>query len=179
MLHKPAGAICAASDPEGIGTVFEVLERTLRPELKRYGWHAVGRLDRDTTGLLLFTNDEKLVAHVASPHTHLAKRYIARVSGKLTEKRLNALRRGIVLSDGPARPAKATIRGTDVVELTLTEGKYHQVKRMLGSVGLPVMTLHRVAIGELELDVAEGCARLLNTDEIIRALKFAPTQPSS
>lgn len=173
MLHKPAGAVCARVDPEKIATVFEVLEKTLSPDLKRYGWHAIGRLDRDTTGLLLFTNDERMVAHVTAPKTNLPKRYLAQVAGRATDEKLQPLREGIQLDDGPARPAVAIVRGEDRVELTITEGRHHQVKRMLGLARLPVKALHRAAIGALELDVPVGRSRRLTESEIVSALGFS------
>lgn len=167
MLHKPAGVVTHGSDPQGIGTVFDVLAAALGPgPMERYGWHAVGRLDRDTTGLLLFTNDERFVAHATSPSTHLPKRYVAKVGAPVTEEKLEPLRRGIELDDGLTRPAKAKKRAADVVELVLTEGKFHQVKRMLGAVGLPTLELHREAVGELVLDVEVSTLRELTSDEI-------------
>ncbi|HZH03322.1 MAG TPA: pseudouridine synthase, partial [Myxococcaceae bacterium] len=159
-------------DPEGVGTVFECLAQRLPPELPPHGWHTVGRLDRNTTGLLLFTNDEWLVAHVTSPKTHLPKRYLARVSGTPTEEKLDPLRGGILLEDGPTLPAGARLCEDGRVELTLTEGRNHQVKRMLGAVGLPVLALHRQAVGALVLDVPEGAVRLLTEDEVRQSLGY-------
>jgi 23S rRNA pseudouridine2605 synthase/16S rRNA pseudouridine516 synthase len=182
MFHKPRGLITHGRDPEGIGTVFEGLARALTrldPALARYAWHAVGRLDRDTTGLLLFTNDERFVAHATRPETHLAKRYRAAVGADVTDKKLDPLRRGMKLDGGEvAQPAKAKVRGPREVELTLTEGKYHQVKRMLGAVGLPVLSLHRESVGALELELPEGEARLLGDDEVTRALQYVPRHRS-
>ncbi|MBX5484100.1 MAG: rRNA pseudouridine synthase [Myxococcaceae bacterium] len=174
MFHKPAGIVTAGSDPEGIGTVFEALGRVLPPELARYGWHAIGRLDRDTTGLLLFTNDEKLVAHATLPERHLPKRYVAQVQGTPTDEKLDPLRRGVMLQDGLARPARAEIRADCRVELTITEGRNHQVKRMLSAVKLPVVQLHREAVGGVVLDVPEGAFRELSAEEIEAGLGFTP-----
>lgn len=175
LFHKPAGLVTAGSDAEGQGTVFEALRRALPPELQGYGWHAVGRLDRDTTGLLLFTNDERFVAHATRPETHLPKRYVARVGAKVTEAKLAQLRAGVTLEPGvTSKPAGAQARADDVVELTLTEGRYHQVKRMLNAVGLPTLTLHREAVGGLLLDVEEGALRELSAEEIRGALGYAP-----
>lgn len=171
-FHKPAGVVTDVKDRQGVGTVFELFRAALPEELKRYGWHAIGRLDRGTTGLLLFTNDEQVVAHVTSPQSHLTKRYVAQVSGKLDDDKLEPLRRGMELHDGPARPAKAVIRAPGVVELTLTEGRNHQVKRMLGDVGLPVLKLHREAVGAIECDFPEGTLRELTAEEIQKGLKY-------
>ncbi len=172
MFHKPAGPVVHGSDPEGVGTVFERLRAVLPEALTGYEWHAVGRLDRDTTGLLLFTNDERLVRHVTSPETHLAKRYVAKVAGLPAEAALQRLREGLVLEDGPTRPAGARLREPDVVELTLTEGRHHQVKRMLAAVGHPVRQLHREAVGGVTLDVPEGGWRRLEDAEVARGLGF-------
>lgn len=175
MLHKPEGVVSAGRDPEGKGTVFDALASALEAldaRWRGFGWHAVGRLDRNTTGLLLFTNEPKLVAHVTSPETHLAKRYVARVGGTVTEEKLASLRRGLTLDDGPTRPAEAIQRRPGVVVLTLTEGRHHQVKRMLGAVGLPVTGLHREAIGGITLDVKAGQARPLTDAEVHEGLGF-------
>jgi 23S rRNA pseudouridine2605 synthase/16S rRNA pseudouridine516 synthase len=174
VLHKPANTICTVRDPDGHRTVFEVLLPQLPPELARYGWHCVGRLDLDTTGLLLFTNDERFVGHATAPSTHLPKRYLARVKGGGGEAQLQPLREGMQLHDGATRPAQARFREADLVELTLSEGRNHQVKRMLGAVGLPVQALHREAVGGLELDVPVGGFRELSAAEIREALRFEP-----
>ena len=174
LFHKPAGVVTSDHDPKKVGTVFQRLGQVLPAELQGYGWHAVGRLDRDTTGLLLFTNDERFVAHATSPQTRLEKRYVARVSGQVSEEKLARLRAGLVLDDGPTRPAGARLREDGSVELTLTEGRHHQVKRMLGALGLPVLQLHREAIGALVLDVPEGAFRLLSDAELRTALRYAP-----
>jgi 23S rRNA pseudouridine2605 synthase/16S rRNA pseudouridine516 synthase len=173
-FHKPAGLVTHGSDPEGIGTVFEGLARVLPPQLQGFGWHAVGRLDRDTTGLLLFTNDERFVAHATRPETHLPKRYLATVGADVTAAALEALRAGPTLHDGPTRPAEARARGPRQVELTLTQGRYHQVKRMLQAVGLATLALHREAIGGVGCDVPVGGCRELTDEEVRSALRYAP-----
>ncbi|CAM3747140.1 rRNA pseudouridine synthase [Corallococcus sp. ZKHCc1 1396] len=173
MFHKPAGPVVHGSDPEGVGTVFERLRAVLPPELAGFEWYAVGRLDRDTTGLLLFSNDEQLVRHATAPETHLPKRYVARVEGAPTEEVLGRLRMGLELEDGPTRLAGAALREPDVVVLTLTEGRHHQVKRMLEAVGHPVLTLHREAVGQVVLDVPEGAFRPLTDEEVSEGLGFS------
>lgn len=172
MFHKPAGPVVHGSDPEGVGTVFERLRAVLPPELQGFEWYAVGRLDRDTTGLLLFTNDERLVRHATEPRTHLPKRYVARVEGLPSEAELARLREGVLLEDGPTRPAEAVLRAPGVVVLTLTEGRHHQVKRMLAAVGHPVLALHREGVGRVALDVAEGTFRRLTDAEVTQGLGF-------
>lgn len=171
-FHKTAGLVTHGSDPEGIGTVFEALARVLPAELQGYGWHAVGRLDRDTTGLLLFTNDERFVAHATNPATHLPKRYRATVGAPVTEPGLAALRRGVDLDDGPTRPAEARQLGATAVELVLTEGRFHQVKRMLQAVGWPTLTLHREAVGALGCDVGPGEVREVTSLELSTLLGY-------
>lgn len=174
VMNKPKGVVSATKDDQKVGTVFDVLEAALPPALRGYGWHAVGRLDRDTTGLLLFTNDERFVAHATSPDRHLPKRYVAQVYGEVTKEKLATLARGMTLDDGPTRPAKAEARGEGAVVLTLVEGRHHQAKRMLGAVGLSAHALHREAIGALVLDVPERGLRELTPEEIVTALRFDP-----
>jgi 23S rRNA pseudouridine2605 synthase/16S rRNA pseudouridine516 synthase len=171
-FHKPAELLTSTVGQHRVGTVYEVLLPQLSPDLARFTWHAVGRLDRDTTGLLLFTNDEKLVAHVTSPDTRLPKRYVATVFSEADEEKVEPLRRGLKLEDGPVRPATVRLRDAHTVEVTVTEGRNHQVKRMLGAVGLPVRALHREAVGGVELDVAESGFRLLTDTEIAEGLRY-------
>jgi pseudouridine synthase len=172
-FHKPMELLTSTRSQHGVPTVFEVLLPQLPKDLAGFSWHAAGRLDRDTTGLLLFTNDEKLVAHITSPDTHLTKRYVARVQGTADEAKLAPLRRGVQLEDGAARPAAVELRDPHTVVLTVTEGRHHQVKRMLGAVGLPVKALHREAVGGVELDLGEGGFRLLTAEEIHDGLQYA------
>ncbi len=170
MFHKPAGLVVAGTDPEGVGTVFEHLRGALPEAMRGFEWYAVGRLDRDTTGLLLFTNDERVVRHGTSPQTHLPKRYVAEVAGRPSEEALERLRRGLVLEDGPTRPAQARLLAPGRVELVLTEGRHHQVKRMLAAVGHPVRVLHREAVGGVALDVPVGSWRKLTDGELKEGL---------
>jgi pseudouridine synthase len=172
MFHKPEGVIVAGTDPEGRGTVFERLRAVLPPDLRNFEWYAVGRLDRDTTGLLLFTNDERVVQHGTSPAKHLPKRYVAQVAGQPSEEALARLREGLVLEDGPTRPAGARLLAPACVELVLTEGRHHQVKRMLAAVGHPVLALHRQAVGAVLLDVPVEGWRPLRPEEISEGLGF-------
>ncbi len=178
MFHKPSGAVTAPKDKGDTPTVFDLLRARLPPNLRSYEWHAVGRLDRGTTGLLLFTNDEQVVTHITSPLSQLPKRYLARVFGALNESKLDLLRRGIDLGEFVARPARVSVRGPSEVEVVITEGKFHQVKRMLGAVGLPVAELHREAIGTLNLDLPEpGSWRVLSEEELRQDLGFSPVSP--
>jgi len=169
MFHKPRGAVTSSVAQDTRPTVFDVLSAQLSPALRRVRWHAVGRLDVDTTGLLLFTNDEQVVAYVSAPESGLLKRYAARVQGTASDKKLAPLRGGITLDDGVARAASVELRDDGPVVMSITEGRHHQDKRMLGAVGLPVTALHREAIGTLELDVPEGQYRVVRPEEL-RAL---------
>jgi 23S rRNA pseudouridine2605 synthase/16S rRNA pseudouridine516 synthase len=171
-FHKPTDVLTSTARQHRKGTVYEVLLPQLPDKLARYTWHAIGRLDRGTTGLLLFTNDEKLVAHATSPETHLPKRYVATVQGHADDDKVEPLRKGVLLEDGPTRPAQVKVRDAQTVEVTVTEGRNHQVKRMLGAVGLPVRALHREAVGGVKLDVAEGAFRLLTGKEISEGLRY-------
>lgn len=172
MFHKPAGVLSDPAPHHGVPSVVPIFTGAVGVELARFTWHLAGRLDVNTTGLLLFTNDELVAAHVTAPATRLHKRYLATVSGEPTDDRLEPLRKGIELPDGRARPARVEIVAPRQVKLWLTEGKFHQAKRMLGAVGLPVTRLHREAIGGVELDVPEGGFRALSDEEVVRGLKF-------
>ncbi|MBN9683744.1 MULTISPECIES: pseudouridine synthase [unclassified Corallococcus] len=173
-FHKPAGVLTSTARQHRTGTVFELLLPQLPLELNRFTWHAVGRLDVDTTGLLLFTNDDKLVAHATSPETNLPKRYVATVFSTADDAKVEPLRQGMMLDDGPARPAKVRVRDEHTVEVTLTEGRHHQVKRMLGAVGLPARALHREAVGDITLDdIPEGGFRLLTEEEVREKLNYS------
>lgn len=173
-FHKPKGLVVDGRDPEGIGTVFERLHALVPPELRGFGWLAVGRLDRDTTGLLFFTNDERFVAHATDPETKLPKRYVATVSGKVSDAKLETLRAGVELDDFTTQPAQAERRGERQVVLTLTEGKFHQVKRMLGAVGLATLELHREAVGTYVIDVELDALRELTDAEVQGLLGYRP-----
>jgi pseudouridine synthase len=174
MFHKTKGLVTAGSDPENIGTVFEALRAELSLEMNRFEWHAIGRLDRDTTGLLLFTNDEKLVAHATRPETHLPKRYVAQVSGTVNAEKIKRLQTGVsIAKDVTSIPAQVRQLSEREVELTITEGKFHQVKHMLLAVKLPTLALHRNAVGSLELDIPLGAFRELTPLEIVENLRFS------
>ena len=161
MLDKPLGVVTATEDSRE-KTVLDLLP----PELRRMGVFPVGRLDKDTSGLLLLTNDGDLAHRVISPKSAVEKCYSAKVDGVLTEEDVEAFRSGLVLKDGTrCLPAELTILEADSCLVRLTEGKYHQVRRMLASRGKPVLTLRRVSIGALELDAALGPGGWKELDE--------------
>jgi 23S rRNA pseudouridine2605 synthase len=172
LLHKPAGVVTTARDPQGRKTVVELVPHTPRVV-------PVGRLDADTTGALLLTNDGQLAHRLAHPRYGVDKVYEAEVEGVPGDDALRALREGMALEDGATAPAGARLlrRGSpsSVLELTLHEGRKHQVKRMCEAVGHPVRRLHRSRYAGLDLRGLEpGEWRELTTDELA-ALRSAPT----
>ncbi|GAB4126171.1 MAG: 16S rRNA pseudouridine(516) synthase [Rubrivivax sp.] len=148
MLHKPAGYECSQK-PRHHPSVMSLLPAPLQ----RRGVQPVGRLDVDTTGLLLLTDDGALIHRLTSPKHHVPKVYEVTVKHPLDERQLQALHDGVVLDDHPkpVRAAAAEATGAHTLRLVLTEGKYHQVKRMLAAAGNRVEALHRSAFGALTL----------------------------
>lgn len=152
MMDKPAGVVTATEDREQ-KTVLDLLPE----ELRRLGLFPVGRLDKDTTGLLLLTDDGDFAHRVISPKSAVEKRYYAEVEGCPNEADAEAFRQGITLRDGTVcLPARLELLGENRCVVTLQEGKYHQVKRMLASRGKPVKSLRRLSIGGLCLDESLG-----------------------
>jgi len=155
LLHKPAGYECSRQ-PQHHPSVLSLLP----PPLRQRGVQPVGRLDEDTTGLLLLTDDGALLHRLTSPRHHVAKVYEVVTRHPVDEAQLAALRSGVLLHDDPqpARAQAVEATGTHALRLTLTEGRYHQVKRMLAAVGNRVDALHRSAFGGLQLsaDLAPG-----------------------
>lgn len=164
MLHKPAGLLSATEDSRQ-PTVLDLLP----PELKRRGLFPVGRLDKDTTGLLLLTDDGELAHRLLSPKKHVDKVYVVRVEGRIDQEDVRVLGEGMTLGDGlRCLPAGLEPLGDGGMCLvTLREGKYHQVKRMLAARGKPVLALHRLSMGSLTLDegLKPGQWRFLSKDE--------------
>lgn len=164
MMHKPAGLVSATEDPRQ-KTVLELLP----PHLRRIGLFPAGRLDRDTEGLLLLTNDGALAHDLLSPRSHVEKRYFVRVAGTLTGEDCAAFAAGMRLDDGlVCLPAGLDLlEAPDEAIVRLKEGKYHQIKRMLAYLGKPVVYLKRLSMGPLELDPAleKGAWRPLTAEE--------------
>lgn len=194
MLNKPAGYLTTMSDPYERHTVAELVPCGERP-----GLFPVGRLDLDTTGLLLFTTDGNLGQSLLHPSRHVEKHYVALVSGTPSERDLDRLREGIELEDGPAAPARAELLGPEnplyarvvrrsagctgagepnaVVGLTIHEGRKHQVKKMLSTIGHKVLRLHRDSFGPLVLSgVAEGEWRDLTSSEVESLMALLPRE---
>jgi 23S rRNA pseudouridine2605 synthase len=160
LLHKPAGVVTTARDPQGRPTVVELVPGEPRVV-------PVGRLDADTTGALLLTNDGPLAHRLAHPRYGVEKTYVAEVEGDPDEDALQRLRHGVELDDGATAPARARRLGRGRVELLLHEGRKHQVKRMLAAVGHPVTQLHRSAYAGVTLGGLEpGACRELVTAEV-------------
>ncbi len=164
MLNKPAGVISATTDSQQ-PTALDLL-----PPDVRQGLHIAGRLDRDTTGLLLLTTDGQWSHRITSPRSDCHKRYRLGIAQPLSAEARERLEAGVMLKDEskPTKPATVVIRSEKEIELTLAEGRYHQVKRMLAAVGNHVEWLHRFRIGSIELDpdLAPGESRSLSADEI-------------
>ena len=166
MMNKPAGVLTATEDRRK-KTVLDLLPE----ELRRMGLFPVGRLDRDTRGLLLLTDDGDFAHRVISPKFAVEKMYDASVGGELDERDIAAFAEGLVLGDGTkCRPARLEILGECRCLVTVTEGKYHQVKRMLASRGAPVTALKRLSIGALRLPegLAEGALVPLGEEDLCR-----------
>lgn len=163
MLHKPAGVLTATEDRRQ-ETVLDLLP----PELRRRALSPVGRLDKDTEGLLLLTNDGQLAHRLLSPKSHVDKVYYARVDGALEPGDIAAFAAGMTLGDGlECLPAGLEILSPTEALVTLREGKFHQVKRMLAARGKPVLYLKRLSMGRLRLDpaLAPGAWRMLTEEE--------------
>ena len=164
MLHKPAGVLSAVEDKRQ-QTVLDLLPE----ELQKRGLSPVGRLDKDTEGLLLLTNDGELTHKLLSPRHHVDKVYYARVEGTLEQADCDAFAAGMTLGDGlECMPAGLEILSPGEALVTLQEGKFHQVKRMLAARGKPVTYLKRLSMGPLQLDeiLQPGQFRYLTEEEL-------------
>ena len=164
MVNKPAGCVCANDDPN-YPIVFSFIE-----EFGIHGCHCVGRLDLDTTGLILITNDGQWSHRIASPKHHCGKVYEVTLAEPVTQQQIAQLEKGILLNGEKKEtaPAVVTVRDPLHIELNIFEGKYHQVKRMIAAVGNEVTALNRISIGALKLDpvLEQGEYRPLTEEEI-------------
>ena len=167
MMNKPPGVLSATEDNRE-----KVVTQLLRPEHQHFAPFPVGRLDKDTEGLLLLTNDGKLAHNLLSPKKHVNKTYYAKIDGDLGADDIAAFARGIILDDGyktmAAKLVILTSGSESEAEVTIQEGKFHQVKRMFAAVGKSVTYLKRLSMGPLVLDgkLALGSYRELTADEI-------------
>jgi len=163
MLHKPAGYITATTD-EHAPTVMDLIGDNNRKDL-----FPVGRLDKDTEGLLLITNNGDLAHKLLSPKKHVTKTYLVQIPEKLSKNQIEALEQGLDIGDDKLTlPAKVTILEDCTIQLAITEGRYHQIKRMLQAVGSEVLYLKRITFGPLTLDetLSKGAYRKLSKEEI-------------
>jgi 23S rRNA pseudouridine2605 synthase len=165
LLYKPKGYLTTAKDPEGRPTIYDLLG-------DKAPWLVpVGRLDQDTTGLLILTNDTDFADRVMSPESHVPKTYLVKSSKLLSDEQLDQLRNGLELADGPTRPAKVErIRDSEkysFFEITITEGRNRQVRRMVEALGSKVLKLVRTQIGAIRIgDLPIGTTRKLTEPEV-------------
>jgi 23S rRNA pseudouridine2605 synthase len=175
LLNKPAGVVTTARDPQGRPTVVDLVALPTHTRVV-----PVGRLDADTTGALLLTNDGPLAHRLAHPRYEVDKVYVADVEGTPDDATLMRLAAGIELDDGPTSPALVTRCGANTVELTIHEGRNRQVRRMLEAVGHPVVRLHRSRYGPLTVDGLEpGAWRELSEEEVAELRRAAHGRPSA
>lgn len=165
MLHKPAGYECSRN-PIHHPSIFKLLPQVLVDK----GIQPIGRLDEDTTGLLIFTDDGKLNHRLSSPKRKVPKTYVVTTKHPVDQAQIDALLEGVLLNDEPEllRAAACRVLPDGRLEMTITEGKYHQVKRMVAAAGNRVEALARVKVGQLDLpaELAEGQWRWLSDEEL-------------
>lgn len=167
MLNKPAGVVSTAREPGRRRAVVDLVDSKRR-------LYPVGRLDVDSTGLILLTNDGELANRLTHPRYGVERAYKARLRRQVTESQLRRLRRGVDLDDGPTRPAKVRRTSPRVVEITIAEGRNRQVRRMVEAVGNQVLDLKRIRFGPLAVGtLPEGKARRLRAPEVRRLWKDA------
>lgn len=173
LMNKPAGVVCTCDDPQGRRTVLDLLQDDLR---QGQGIHPVGRLDVDSTGALLLTNDGNLTFYLTHPRHHIPKTYQVWVEGTPSEKVLAQWRRGVMLDDRPTLPAEVTVMrrqpSKTLLKIILREGRNRQIRRVADQLGHPVLQLHRTAIGDIQLQppdqpgLRSGSYRVLSSFEI-------------
>lgn len=163
MLNKPKGYVSATEDKE-----HQTVLALVPAELKGRDLFPAGRLDKDTTGLMIITDDGVLAHNILSPRKHVQKVYRVELDIPVTEEMQKGFAEGVELNDGVCKDAKLVILGEKTAEVTLKEGRYHQIKRMFGCFGAKVVELHRLAMGDLYLpdDLPEGECRELTEEEL-------------
>lgn len=172
MLDKPAGVVSASRDPKR-----ETVVDLVPAEFRRDGLFPAGRLDQDTTGFVLITNDGEFAHRILSPKKHISKTYLARLARPADDALADAFRAGVVLADG-TRCMEAGLRileggETPLAEVVLREGKYHQIKRMFAALGNEVIALRRVKMGDLPLDetLGPGGCRKITAEELQKIIQ--------
>jgi 23S rRNA pseudouridine2605 synthase len=159
-VHKPVGVVSTAREPGSRTPVVDLVETEAR-------LYPVGRLDTDSSGLLLLTNDGELANRLTHPRYEVPKTYVARLRAPIADPEIKRLQRGVELEDGPTAPTQVERRGERQIEIVLREGRNRQVRRMLEAVGNEVVALRRIAFGPLALgDLREGGSRRLSGDEV-------------
>lgn len=164
LLYKPTGYITTYRDPQGRKTIYDLL-----PERERYLF-PVGRLDLDTSGLLLLTNDTQFAERLTNPEYHVPKTYFVKASRPLSDDDLERLRNGLELRDGPTRPARVERKGIAAFEITITEGRNRQVRRMVEALDARVEKLVRIAIGAVGIGALQSGETRQLTEEEVRLL---------
>ena len=168
VLNKPAGYVSATTD-KSMKTVLDLVP----DEYKHRNIFPVGRLDKDTTGLMILTDDGDFAHNILSPKKHVKKRYAVTIDIKVTEDMVTSFKNGVVLNDGVCQESLLEITGDNTAIVTLTEGKYHQIKRMFGCHKAKVIKLKRISMGSLDLpnDLEEGSCRELTDEELLKITK--------
>jgi 23S rRNA pseudouridine2605 synthase len=167
MLHKPAGVVCSRNDPHNPRTAYDLVPRKYRDRLK-----TVGRLDKETFGLLLLTDDGDLAYRLTHPRYGVEKTYRVKVEGRISDSALDLLSGGIMLDDGPTAPARVLLVRRDAerseIEIAMHEGRNRQVRRMCEALGHSVLRLERTRYGPLSLgNLKPGETRLLSAEEVL------------
>lgn len=165
LLNKPRGYVSSTDDSDGV-SVLELVPR----ELFRQGLFPAGRLDKDTMGMMVITDDGQMAHRILAPKKHVKKRYLVTIDIPPTETMRTRFAEGINLVEGLTKPAALEIAGEYQALVTLTEGRYHQIKRMFSACGATVTALHRVSMGNLNLpdDLKEGEVRELTPEELLK-----------
>ena len=164
ILNKPKGYISASED-RSQKTVLDLIPE----KYFRKGLFPAGRLDKDTTGMMIITDDGEFAHNILSPKKHIKKTYRVTIDIDIDENMIKQFEKGIVLKDHICCPAIIEVQDTHTAFVTITEGKYHQIKRMFGCFGAKVLELHRITMGNLNLpaDISEGCCREITEQEMI------------
>ena len=161
LLNKPTGYITTYKDPEKRPTVYDLI-----PEIETF-LSPVGRLDLDTSGVLIMTNDTQLAERLTNPDHKIVKTYVVECADRLSDEALDHLRKGILLHDGPTKPAEVRRLTGNQIEIKITEGRNRQVRRMIEAAGSKVMKLQRTAIGQIKIEgLNEGTWRHLTQKEL-------------